>query len=190
MSTFQKEYLLNKVKQLIDLNGDSVNFRIKFAVKSKNGEPFELTVADQTTLDNNNLVYEKVTNGQRSGEVFQDKNVYQNFFLVLKSEQPCQVMVNFVKEELPKTSTKPAQLVPAQPAPPEKQDGFGWVKLLLIVVVLVAIGAGVYWYSKNNSDNVIDSKLFSPPKRSPLQEATTAPNPLIERLKNLDISLK
>jgi hypothetical protein len=94
MSTFQKEYLLNKVKQLIDLNGDSVNFRIKFAVKSKNGEPFELTVADQTTLDNNNLVYEKVTNGQRSGEVFQDKNVYQNFFLVFMNAHISEIRSN------------------------------------------------------------------------------------------------
>lgn len=183
MTTFQKEYSLNKTKQLIDLNGDSTNFRIKFTVRSKNNQPFDLTVVDQTTLDNNpSLQYEKATNGQRSGEIMEDKNIYQNYFLVLRADEPCQVLVDITKEELPKT--QPPLPLPSSPNP--KEDGFNWVKILLVVGVIAVIGSTLYWYSKREEEPIFDGKLFSPPRASP--ELSVPANPLLQKLKSLNLS--
>jgi hypothetical protein len=69
-----KTYSVSKVKQLIDLNGDSVNFEVSFKVSSRNKEPFEILVVDQATLDSDpNLQYKSVTNGIISGKVKKDK---------------------------------------------------------------------------------------------------------------------
>ena len=46
-----RTYTLDKIRQLIDLNGDSTNFDISFKVTSRNGEVFDIVVVDQTTLD-------------------------------------------------------------------------------------------------------------------------------------------
>jgi hypothetical protein len=97
-------YNLNKVRQLIDLNGDTTNFEISFKAVSKNREPFDMLIVDQTTLDNTpNLEFKKAVNGEIAGNIVQDKNIYQNYFMVLKSDNPCQCDVEIIKKELPKS---------------------------------------------------------------------------------------
>ena len=81
-----KHILVNNIKKLVDLNGDDINFDIDFRVTSKNGEPFIISVVDQNTLDNQeDLEYKEVEDGIISGNVKNNKNVYQNYFLCLKS---------------------------------------------------------------------------------------------------------
>ena len=177
---FRKEYTLNKTKQLVDLNGDSINFRINFSVVSKNNQPFEMAIVDQTTLDNNpNIQYIQVTDGRNSGQFEETSNVYQNYFLVLKSPQPCEVVVEINKEDLPKTQIELPQLPPAT-----KEDGFNWVKILLIVGVIATIAIVMYWYSKKAP---VEVPMYSPPIRSPSSPAQTE-NPLLQRLKNLNLN--
>ena len=97
-----KTYSVSKVKQLIDLNGDSVNFEINFRVSSHNKEPFDILVVDQSTLDSDpDLQYKSVTNGTISGKVRGDKNVYENHFIILKASNPCECDVEIEKTELP-----------------------------------------------------------------------------------------
>ena len=94
---------IGKIKKLIDLNGESVNFEINFRIACKN--PFEMLVVDQTTLDNSpKLEYKLVNTGEISGTVKNDKNVYQNYFLVLKAENDSECFVEIDKKELPKNS--------------------------------------------------------------------------------------
>ena len=46
-------YTLTPQNQLIDLNGDLVNFDLTFSAISKDGTPFKALVIDQVTLDTN-----------------------------------------------------------------------------------------------------------------------------------------
>ena len=48
----KKTYTLGKIKQLIDLNGDSTNFDLSFNVTCQDDIPYNILVVDQTTLDN------------------------------------------------------------------------------------------------------------------------------------------
>lgn len=167
-----KTYSVSKVKQLIDLNGDSVNFEINFKVSSRNKEPFDILVVDQATLDSNpNLQYKNVTNGIISGKVRQDKNIYQNHFIILKSDIPCECDVEVSKIDLPLSPPEETQQQPyippqspqprqpqTQSSPPQqsvkkefnsdKNDGFHWINILLIGGFVVGIGCTLYWVSR------------------------------------------
>ena len=88
MQTTENVYSIGKIKQLIDLNGDSVNFQVDFNVESQSGEPFDILVVDQTTLDNNpKIEYKTANEGKISGSITNDKNVYQNYFLILNFQK-------------------------------------------------------------------------------------------------------
>lgn len=143
-----KTYSVGKVMQLVDLNQDSVNFEITFKVASKNGEPFDALVVDQTTMDNNpNLEYKKVTNGVMTGTIKNNNNVYQNYFLVLKADQNCLCDVDIQKNELPQI--QPPQQLQQNPEP--VKNGFNWFKILLILAVVIAAGYVLYWLSQKKS---------------------------------------
>ena len=99
MPTSKKTYTLGPMKQLIDLNGDITNFDLTFTVTSQDGSPFELLVVDQTTLDSNPSLEYKNAEGTMSGNIVSDKGVYQNYFLILKSdtENKCDVTIEIEK---------------------------------------------------------------------------------------------
>ena len=96
---------VNKIKQLVDLNKHYTNFNLRFKAVSQNQEDFYAAVVDQTTIDNvpDSEIEYKLANGSISGNVSSDKNVYQNHFLLLKSENPTIVEVEVELTELPKT---------------------------------------------------------------------------------------
>jgi hypothetical protein len=109
MAVVKQTHNLGKIKKLIDLNGDSINFDLSFTVTCKDDTPFNLLVVDQSTLDNGQeLVYKEAKN-TISGNILADKNMYQNYFLILKSETPCDVEVEILKKDLPKTQGLPPQ---------------------------------------------------------------------------------
>ena len=88
------KYTLSPIKQLVDLNGDLVNFNLTFTVKSENKEPFYLVAVDQTLLDSEEpLDYKLVDTGIISGNIISDNNVPNNFYLVLKSKDKQKVNV-------------------------------------------------------------------------------------------------
>jgi hypothetical protein len=171
-----KTYSVGKVKQLIDLNEDSVNFDITFRVSSHNKEPFYLLVVDQTTLDSSpDLQYKHIQQGEISGSVLHDKNVYQNYFLILKADEPCECDVEITKKELPRTTLAPINN--------KKNDGFNWVKILIIVTGVVVAGLVLYWMFRKKENTVTYTPLASP-KHSP----NPSPNPILQKLKNLNLT--
>jgi hypothetical protein len=94
-----KKYLLTPKLQLIDLNEDSLNFEIEFSVTTINNEPFYISVVDQQTLDNgNDLEFKYVDEKTISGNIIQDDNIYQNYFLCLKSDNNSKVEVEIDKK--------------------------------------------------------------------------------------------
>ena len=159
MSVTKKTYTLGKIKQLIDLNGDSVNFDLTFTVTGKDETMFNVLVVDQTTLDNSPELQYKEAKGTISGNIVADKNVYQNYFLILKSETPCQVEVELHKKELPRTPdplpdprTNPDRPSVNQAA----KTASSWFSLrtgMIVVACLVAVCLLYYMYNNKESSS-------------------------------------
>jgi hypothetical protein len=164
----KKIHNIGKIKQLIDLNGDSTNFNLKFTASCKNKIPFNLLVVDQATLDNTEELVYKTVNDTITGTIVADKNFYQNYFLILKSDDPCEVEVEFEKTDLPITHDSVVDQIPqsqsqSQPQPQQQQPqqqqkklllepepSIPWTKVLLIGVVVVAGIALLYYFYKRD----------------------------------------
>ena len=150
MSYQKNTYILSKVKQLIDLNGDSINFDISFTVNCQDDTPFKLLVVDQTTLDNSEeLEYKEQTN-TISGNIVADKNVYQNYFLILKAEKECKVDVEITKKELPITPTPENESIENKQLQ-EQENSIDWKKMMLIAVSVCILLLLWYLYNKKTS---------------------------------------
>lgn len=110
----QQTFIIDQHKQLIDLNKDLVNFNLNFKIVSTSGAPFQAVVATQKQLDNNmNLQYKNSNpDGTLSGNIVADKNVPNNYILVLKSENQCEVSVTI--------DCKPIQPNPANNMPQQQ----------------------------------------------------------------------
>uniref|UniRef100_A0A6C0KRZ8 Uncharacterized protein n=1 Tax=viral metagenome TaxID=1070528 RepID=A0A6C0KRZ8_9ZZZZ len=84
-------------KQLVDLNKDFTLFDTQFTITPHTldlGKPYEIAVLSQTALDSDDEVKFKKVDGIYSGSVKNDnpQSSYQNFFLVLKSDEPFKEM--------------------------------------------------------------------------------------------------
>lgn len=179
-------------KQLIDLNGDTVNFNITFTATSKNSEPFEIIVVDQDTLDKKpNLEFKKV-NGSISGNIISDKNLYQNYYICLKATNPCDVEVVIDKKEIdpvkPRPDIQPKKLLPhvtKHPIPIPYKPSINWKSIFIVILVIVG-GVILYYmyFNKNDSKNfkipsMYNEKTFNSTTTSELNTKTTpkAPGP-------------
>jgi hypothetical protein len=170
MTTFTKTYNVNRMKQLIDLNGDSINYEINFRVYSQDRKPFDLVTVSQSELDNNPILqYQKVEAGEIEGQVVQNKNIFQSQYLVLKSDEPRVCVVEIQKKELPKTVEPPKlknkDIVPNITNKSENSmlSNIPWTK---IIIVLILIGAAVYFFfyynnpeGENNDEMEINNEL-------------------------------
>ena len=118
MPVLVKNYQINRIQQLIDLNQDSTNFKLNFTCESTNPkDKYQAIVISQSELDNStNLDFKDVTK-EIGGDLVVDKNIYQNYFLILKSEMPCEIKVTINKEEIPPNTT-------IQPVSPNKKETF------------------------------------------------------------------
>jgi hypothetical protein len=157
MSVTKKTYILGKHNQLIDLNGDTVNFEITFAVTSENKETFEMAILDQKTLDSSpDIPFRKAVQGSLSGNILQDNNEYQNYFLALKSGKECKVNVEITKQEIPykeppvlptppiqkQYTQQPVSAIKLPPPIPNKS----FFTMKYVVIGLIIIGGGIYLY--------------------------------------------
>jgi hypothetical protein len=102
MSTTEKIYKIGKHQQLIDLNGDTVNFEIKFSARSENQEHFNIAIVDQNTIDDNpEIVFRDCDDGELSGNIIYNKNIYQNHYIALKTEKPNNITIRIDKKIIP-----------------------------------------------------------------------------------------
>lgn len=181
MPVTKKTYSLNKMKQLIDLNGDVTNFDLTFTATSKDGSPFSVLVVDQTTLDSSSSLNYKKAEGTISGNIISDKGVYQNYFLLLKADSPCECDVTIDIKIIPKVSPPP----PPPPVkthlsnsrnltPPQKPSSINW-KFLLMFILVVGGGASLwYMYNKRSVVKVISSPILA---SSPVASPSPIPAP-------------
>ena len=99
----QNSYSISKIKKLIDLNHDMINFKVLFNISSPDDQQFQALIVNQSTLDSvesDKLEY-KTVQGSLSGEVVADKNVYQNYYVILKSDVPIAIDVELQTTKLP-----------------------------------------------------------------------------------------
>lgn len=149
----QKIYKVGTNNQLIDLNGETTNFEAEFKVVSKNNEPFEMAVINQTILDSEpNFDFKKIDNGTISGTVTENSGNFQNYYIVLRSAKPIECMVEINKKDVPQA---PQPVMQPPPADSNEKPKSKWLRILVIVAL---IGLGIYafyWYSnrKDNDDN-------------------------------------
>lgn len=109
MDTGTKTYQIDKHKQLIPLNGNTVNFSCFFEVKSKDKKPFNITIVEQGEIKPKQ--YKLVDDGYINGQIESDGQL-KSYFLVLKAQQPCECNVRVVLK--PKEAEPSPQPLPQQ----------------------------------------------------------------------------
>lgn len=176
--TFDKlmtTYSITRTNKLIDLNGDKTNFVCSFECRSVNGDDFYTAVVDQTTLDNeeDGIPYKKSTNGVVTNTFTSENNIYQNHFLVLKSDDPCEVVVNINLKELPKKLPSEEEIrklemikqqldeeyQPPQPTFEEKRT-YNWTRIFLICLVIIGILSVIYYFY-NKKQTKTESETYN-----------------------------
>lgn len=164
-----KTYAISSIQQLVDLNGDLTNFKLSFSAKSHDGSHFYALVVDQTQLDENPSLEFRNAEGEISGDIEMANNIYQNYFLVLKSKddtKACNVEVSITRTEIA-PSVQPVQPVQQlaqslQQAPTNPQSSpqlttessvkssTNW-KIIGVIVVLILAGGYYYYYVHKSS---------------------------------------
>lgn len=111
----KKTYLLSDRPQLIDLNGNHVNFIVDFQAIAKDPtQIFQMIVLTQEQLDTTDIdkVEMKKAIGQIGGSITANNNKYQNYFLIIKksndtstNNEPVEVEVNINIRQPPNPPT-------------------------------------------------------------------------------------
>jgi hypothetical protein len=173
-------YNLNSIKQLIDLNGDRINFELQFKIDSTDGSPFDVLIVTQEMLDSGKeLIYQKAE-GTIGGNIVADQGVYQNYLLLLKSDEPTEVTVYTQIRDLP-VSQQPQQPQPQQPQPQQppqqqfqqqnvsspinkrKKNKINWSNIILIVVGIILLAIVCWMFYKyftkeeNKNQEILDT---------------------------------
>lgn len=96
-------YNLQNVNIMADLNQGSTNFIVNFEASSSGKIPFKVAALNQQTLDSGDMpdFHTSDSNGQITGTVEENSNEFQNYFLVMNAESPCDVELKIEKTELP-----------------------------------------------------------------------------------------
>ena len=157
------------MKQLIDLNGDKVNFELQFKIDSTDGSEFDALVVTQEMLDSGAEINYQKANGTISGTIISDKGEYQSYLLMLKSDKPTEVVVTSTMRDIPfnppqqpqpqqqpqpyqpqpyqpqpyqpqPNQPQPYQPQPYQPQRSKKKSKINLVNILLIVIGVVMLG--------------------------------------------------
>jgi hypothetical protein len=183
----KKVVSLTAVKQLMDLNEGLTNFDVTFTAKSLDNSDFYALVVDQATLDSNSPLDFKLANGSISANIISDKNVFQNHFLCLKSDKPCQVEVVIDKKEIePRvqnhSTMQQHNLSAPSLKPPTKPSKINWV-LIFIVVALGACALGYYFIYSKNKKSITTFNINATPVSIPEENTSSilpefeSPNP-------------
>lgn len=170
-TTSTQQYTVNSMKKLVDLNGDMINFITNFTAKSTNNEEFDCLVVDQNTLDNDSELQYKKVPGIITGTVSSDKNIYQNYYLILRSKEPCTVDVTLETQHLDDIISQNREIQPILPPqqmtqqkellPLQEQDN-GLFKNWKTIVAIASICVVVYFVLiKNNNPTTTQSQSQS-----------------------------
>lgn len=147
---------VNKLKKLIDLNGDKTNFDLKFNVESLDNSEFEALVVSQSQLDSGESLNYKKAPGKISGNIVADKNVYQNYFLLLKSDNEIECKIEILIKDIPPkididlnqqfdnfvNTNRDTSIIN------ENQNRSDFKKKLLIIFIIIGVGLLIWFLIK------------------------------------------
>jgi len=159
MTTTEHQYILSKIKQVININNREVNFKCNYYITSDDNTPFYVAITDQETLDNNpKLDFQIATTGIFQGEFTQTDNTYKPYYIILKSDAPTNVKIVLSVDELPITE-------------PEKKTNYN-MKLIIFIMTIIVIIVALYLspFSLKQS-----SKPFTVASSSVLNKLKTIP---------------
>lgn len=151
------QYVINNVQQLFPINNNYVNFNAKFQVKSLSGEPFQGIVVNQQALDSGQVLqFRNAEQGLFSGEIRQDNNVPDNWYLALKSPKPNKVTINVQTVQIdaaPQQNPSQVQQVGRTGSRDSSGHSSGWSAMFTMPNLLkVALGIGIvsalYFFAK------------------------------------------
>lgn len=150
----QEVIKVTPTRQMIDLNGDSINFNLKFNVSSQEGKQFYIAVLDQNTIDTTENLDDvmKLVDGSISGSIMSDKNIYQNYYLILKSQNNESYDLIVQTEKIELNPNIPESVKQDINIPTESESFFN-VKNVIIIVALIGIGIFLYFRFKKNTEN-------------------------------------
>jgi len=165
-----KVYTVQKTQSLIDLNKNLKNFKLRLtASKVDPNQPnFKAAIVDQTMLDSQNIQFRDV-DSSISSTVVADKDVFQNFYLVLKCDSTAQVKVdteltpinpgNYDERGHPALHSQSHDPNNIQDIPPDhpihqviqkQQQTTSWINKALIACAVVGAIALIWWFMSRN----------------------------------------
>jgi len=186
---------LTKKMVLIDLNQNIINFQCNFTVHS-HGIPFQAVVVTQEQLDSDDfqVEYQNVVNGIIEAEIENISNVYNNYCLLLKSEQDCDVDIQInvvplpetIKENFEEPVTENHPVHTPIDTPFYKTNTFAWIIIFVGVVLIIYLLFSDNKKGKTESDKIEIVKSPVPVMKSPVPVMKSPPS-LLTKLKNTRI---
>ena len=176
---------LAKKMVLIDLNQNMINFQCNFVVQSQ-GVPFQAVVVTQEQLDSSDfqIEYQNVVNGVIEADVENVSNIYNNYCLLLKAEQDCEVDIQInivplpetVKEEFSEPVAEEQPVSTPIDVPFYKTNTFAWIIIFIGIVLVIYL-----LFSDNKKGKTESGKIEivkSPvPMKSPVPVITVVKSP-------------
>ena len=162
-------------KQLIDLNGEAVNFNLEFVItpgQADKDKPYAISIITQDKLDSNADINLATIKGQFRKSLTSTSNNYQNLCLIINSDvkftEPVQIDIELEDLGVPEPqqeqrSQRQAQAQMQEPAPtikPEAESGNKKMKYIVGGLIII-VGACLLYYfwtqSKKKGASVIDT---------------------------------
>lgn len=214
-----KTYPLTKRHQLIDLNGENINFKLDFFVDAQDPHnEFQAIVLTQDQLDSvdMNKIEMKVAKGKISGNISANNNKYQNYFLVLKKKEESfpdfdvEVKIQLEKLEIsenPELETptenysipvEQADIQTTECATPFYRKPWFWVFLAILALV---VGVFVYnyvylkkpfvwaWSTAPTSDSKTCSVPIAPSTSTPVAPVAPVQTKVVQEINSVETQL-
>jgi hypothetical protein len=176
--TSKKINLDGSHKQLIDLNGEVVNFNLEFVITPSDADkdkPYEIAITTQDKLDANAEIKFATIKGQFRKNLVNNSNNYQNFCLMINSDKPfkdsMQLDINIedlgvpeppppqVREHFPRVQQKVSETPTKNP---ETDSGNKKIKYILGGLVIIVGACLLYYFWKKSQKNTPSSVVDIP----------------------------
>lgn len=145
----ENKYKVGDRHLLIDLNKDLTNFKLSFECFSDPQMEFQICVTNQNELDSvqmSELNMKNVSGGSISGNIVADKNVYENYFLVLRANQDMEILVAVDLEPIEASSlSTEGQSVQNEQHNNTSSSVIDWKRIVMLVLLVVIFIVFIYY---------------------------------------------
>jgi ATP-dependent Zn protease len=160
-----KKYQVNERHQLIDLNKDHTNFKLKFDCEAVDPSIiFNMFVTNQQELDSNDMssLPLKKVNGKISGNIVADNNIYHNYYLILNAPQDCEIIVTIelepidgISSPIQNENTISPDQSPSNPQPsstsPKWYQNISQIIFWVFIIILILIAFYLFFFSSKTT---------------------------------------